>query len=81
MDDLFKKFAEIYNPNSEFNQWMRGMENQLLKSKQLHDESKINSMLCDADIEPVEEENVCDHCKAPCDGTYCSDDCKKYDLE
>ena len=60
---------------------MRGMENQLLKSKQLHDESKINSMLCDADIEPMEEENVCDHCQAPCAGTYCSDNCKKYDLE
>jgi len=81
MDDLFKKFGEIYNPNSEFNQWMKGIERQLEKATQLSQDSKINSMLCDIDVELMDEESVCDHCQAPCTGSYCSDDCKKYDLE
>ncbi len=26
-------------------------------------------------------ENTCCHCDNPCNGTYCSESCKRYDLE
>ncbi len=30
---------------------------------------------------PEETENECAHCGNPCKGTYCSKNCKNYDLE
>lgn len=84
MDDLFKKLGDMFNPqntDSEMQKLAKFMDEQMAKAQESTQKYKINSMLLDADIEPMDEENVCDHCQAPCAGTYCSDNCKKYDLE
>ena len=34
-------------------------------------------------IDPIGESdfNRCNHCDTPCNDTYCSNECKEYDLE